>query len=131
MMRALLAVFLTVFSLSVSATFDPSQMVGFKPANPGDVRVKFSDADNPTVVAEHGGFALVNFGREEKCPSGGFYLVNIQRQTYQFIDAGSCSSKLTATLTDPSELGSRTVVTQVLTFFLGELITARYPLYGY
>lgn len=65
MMRALFAVVLTALSFSVSAAFDPSQMVGFNPANPGDVRIKFSQADDPKVVAEHGGFAVVSFGREE------------------------------------------------------------------
>ncbi|ANZ48666.1 hypothetical protein BIZ83_gp187 [Erwinia phage vB_EamM_ChrisDB] len=131
MMRALLTAILAVISFTVSAAFDPSQMAGFKPSNPGDVRVEFSKIDNPKTVVENGGFAVVNFGREEKCPSGGFYLINIQRQTYQFIDAGSCDGKLTATLTDPTILGKRTVVTQVLTFYLGNVITARYPLYGY
>lgn len=129
MMRALFAVALTVLSFSVSASFDPSQMVGYKPATPGDVRVKFSKADNPKTVAERDGFAVVNFGREDKCPSGGFYLVNTQRQTYQFIDAGTCNGQLTATLTEPNY--NKTVVTQVLTFYVGEMITARYPLYGY
>lgn len=129
MMRALFAVILTALSFTVSAAFDPSQMVGFKPANPGDLRVKFSDTDKPTVVAEHGGFAVVNFGREDKCPSGGFYLVNVQRQTYQFIDAGTCSAKLTVTLTDPKSPNS--VVTQFLTFYVSDAIVARYPLYGY
>ncbi|QVW55859.1 hypothetical protein pEaSNUABM9_00278 [Erwinia phage pEa_SNUABM_9] len=131
MMRALLTATLAVISFTVSAAFDPSQMAGFKPANPGDVRVEFSKIDNPKTVVEHGGFAVVNFGREEKCPGGGFYLINIQRQTYQFIDAGSCSGTITATLTDPTILGKRTIVTQVLTFYLGDVITARYPLYGY
>lgn len=129
MMRALFAVVLTALSFSVSAAFDPSQMVGFKPANPGDVRIKFSQTDDPKVVAEHGGFAVVSFGREEKCPSGGFYLVNIQRETYQFIDAGTCNGKLTVSLTDP--LYNKTVVTQILTFHIDDMITARYPLYGY
>lgn len=129
MMRTLFAVLLTVISFTVSAKFDPSQMVGYKPATPGDVRVKFSDTDNPKVIAENGGFAVVNFGREVKCPSGGFYLVNLNRQTYQFIDAGSCSKRLTVTLTAPEY--KQSVVTQVLTFYIGDTITARYPLYGY
>lgn len=129
MTRFLFAIALLAMTFSVSAKFDPSQMVGFTPSNPGDVRVKFSQADNPKVVAEHGGFAVVNFGREDKCPSGGFYLVNLTRQTYQFIDAGSCAKNLSVTLIDP--MYNQSVVTQILTFYIGELITARYPLYGY
>lgn len=131
MMHSLLTTVLALIPLTVSAKFDPNQITHYKPANPADIRVEFSKMDNPKTVVEHGGFAVVNFGRIEKCPSGGFYLINTQRHTYQFIDGGSCNAVLRATLTDPENLGKTTVVTQFLTFYLGEVITARYPLYGY
>lgn len=129
-MRYVLLIFIAMFSLSVHAAFDPSQMVGFDPANPGDVRVKFNDDDQPKTIAEHGDFAVVNFAKTQKCPSGGYYLVNLNRKSYQFVDAGTCAADMQVTLTDPLD-PKKSLATQVLTFRANGKISARYPLYGY
>ncbi|QOC54555.1 hypothetical protein pSALSNUABM04_095 [Salmonella phage pSal-SNUABM-04] len=130
MMRIVAAFILTVISFTVSANFNPYVMEGFKPSNPGDVRVKFTELDNPTTVAEHGGFAVVNTGRSEKCPAGGFYLVNLTRKTYQFVDAGSCQKDIRVSLSGPYP-DKLSVVTEILTFTYKDIVTARYPLYSY
>lgn len=130
MMRIAVATLLTVCSLSAYANFNPMDMEKFSPVNPEDARVVFQPSDKPVTVAELGEFVIVNSTKSDKCPSGGFYLVNVQRKTYQFVDAGTCEASVTVKLaTPPSDKFS--LVTQTLTFTRGSTITAKYPLYGY
>lgn len=130
MMRIVMAFLITVISFSVFANYNPMDMEKLSPSNPSDVRVKFTPLDSPKTVAELGTFVIINTTRSDKCPAGGFYLINRQRATYQFIDAGTCEADVVASLSN-APAGKFSLVTQVLTFSRGAVITARYPLYGY
>ncbi|EAA3130990.1 hypothetical protein ABN904_000607 [Salmonella enterica subsp. enterica serovar Bredeney] len=129
MMRAVLAVFILCVTAPVNA-FTIQDFPQYKPMWETDAPVKFSDKDEPVVTVEKGEFAVVNYGRSELCPGGGFYLVNTKRKTYQPIDAGTCSPKVKATIV-PSVRTHRSVNTHQLTFWVGKEISARYPLYDY
>ncbi|AXF51240.1 hypothetical protein WELLINGTON_110 [Erwinia phage Wellington] len=130
-MRSVLAVLLLlVFSQTAHADFNPSEMLGYQPNSPDEPKVKFEATDRARTVAEGGDFAVVNFGKTDTCPGGGFYLVNTKRKIYQFIDAGSCYENVRADLSTPPT-SMKTIATQVLTFYIGKTIIARYPLYGY
>ncbi|EBW6073472.1 hypothetical protein A4K93_00150 [Salmonella enterica subsp. enterica serovar Schwarzengrund] len=129
MMRAVLAVFIVCVTAPVNA-FTIQDFPQYKPMWETDAPVKFSDKDEPVVTVEKGEFAVVNYGRSELCPGGGFYLVNTKRKTYQPIDAGTCSSKVKATIA-PSVRTHCRVNNLRLTFWVGKEISARYPLYDY
>lgn len=128
-MRIVLTFLLLVLSMTVHA-FSPSEMLKYQPNSPDEPKVKFVAADGAVTVSEIGDFAVVNFGKTETCPGGGFYLVNLKRKTYQFIDAGSCYKDVKAVLSVPSP-DFKTIATNMLTFTIGDEILARYPLYGY
>lgn len=129
MMRAVLAVFIICVTTSVYA-FTVQDFPQYKPMLETDAPVKFSDIDEPVVSVEKGEFAVVNYGRSELCPGGGFYLINTKRKTYQPIDAGTCSPIVKATIA-PTVRRHRSVNTHQLTFWVGKDISARYPLYDY
>lgn len=129
MMRAVLAVFIICVTTSVYA-FTVQDFPQYKPMLETDAPVKFSDKDEPVVSVEKGEFAVVNYGRSELCPGGGFYLINTKRKTYQPIDAGTCSPIVKATIA-PTVRRHRSVNTHQLTFWVGKEISARYPLYDY
>ncbi|QXO09536.1 hypothetical protein pEaSNUABM11_00112 [Erwinia phage pEa_SNUABM_11] len=130
-MRSVLTLLmLLVLSQTAHAEFSPSEMLGYQPNSPDEPKVKFESTDRARTVSEGGDFAIVNFGRTQTCPGGGFYLVNTKRKIYQFIDAGSCYANIRAELSAPAT-GFKTVATQILTFYVGDTIIARYPLYGY
>ncbi|HHS7556407.1 TPA: hypothetical protein ACTPQ1_004699 [Salmonella enterica] len=131
MMRAVLAVFLAFVAVGNQAlAFTPGDMLHYSPTVPTDKPVVFEPEDKPRVVAQKGDFTVVNYGQSDLCPAGGFYLVNTKRKTYQLIDAGSCAQYTVVTIesTDPTR---RSANTQVLTFWVGKDIAARYPLYDY
>jgi len=131
-MRSVLSViFLLLLTHTVhAAAFNPNEMLGYQPNSPDEAKVKFGATDRARTVSEGGDFAVVNFGKTEVCPGGGFYLVNTKLKTYQFIDAGSCYAGVRAELSAPPS-DVKTVATQFLTFWVGKTVLARYPLYGY
>ncbi len=114
-----------------TAAFDPKEMLSYRPFGDGEAILRFAASDKPVTVAELGPFAVVNYGKGDRCPAGGFYLVNTQRRYYQFVDAGSCSGSLVVQLSKPDEGLVNTAITHFLTFVVEQTIVARYPLYGY
>ncbi|QVW55110.1 hypothetical protein pEaSNUABM29_00066 [Erwinia phage pEa_SNUABM_29] len=131
MMRTVLAVFLAFVAVGNQAmAFSPADIQQFKPTVPTDKPVVFDKDDNPRTVVQKGEFAVVNYGQSDLCPAGGFYLVNTKRMTYQLIDAGTCASSAKVTIEETNRT-RRSANTQVLTFWVGKDIAARYPLYNY
>lgn len=114
-----------------TAAFDPKEMLAYKPFGDGETILRFAPEDNPVTVAELGPFAVVNYGKAGRCPSGGFYLVNTERHYYQFVDAGTCSGMTKVILSEPEPRLVNTAITHFLTFMVENTIVARYPLYGY
>ncbi|MCU6405748.1 hypothetical protein KW817_22505, partial [Enterobacter quasiroggenkampii] len=90
-MKRFITLFLMLLSFSVLADFKPHDISRYEPAVPGDKPVVFKPGDQPITAVQNDEFAVVNYGKTELCPAGGFYLVNIKRRTYQFVDPGSCS----------------------------------------
>lgn len=111
-------------------TFNPKEMLTYRPYGNGEAILRFAPADTPRTVSELGQFAVVNYGKGARCPAGGFYLVNTKRRYYQFIDAGSCDADVVVELSIVPASTTR-AVTHVLTFTSHGEIVARYPLYGY
>lgn len=130
MKRFVITLFLTSLSFSAMAEFKPRDISRFEPTVPGDKPVVFKPGDQPIVAVQNDEFAVVNYGKTELCPAGGFYLVNIKRRTYQFVDPGSCSATVKVTL-ETVPYTNKNINIQRLTFYAGDEITARYPLYGY
>lgn len=122
---------LLAIPLGASATFNPKDMLTYKPYGNGEAFIRFAPTDTPATVEELGPFAVVNYGKGPRCPAGGFYLVNTKRRSYQFIDSGTCGKTLTVSLSDAGDDPSSSAVTHVLTFIHHGEIVARYPLYGY
>lgn len=129
MMHTVLAVLLLFTTFNTHA-FEIKDMSDYQPTYPSDPPVRFNVEDYPQVVVEKGEFAVVSYGQSELCPGGGFYLVNTKRKTYQPIDAGTCSPGVKSTIT-PAVRNKRNVNTHLLTFWVGNDIAARYPLYDY
>ncbi len=121
---------LSVTHSAVAETFNPKEMLTYRPFGNGEAFLRFAADDTPTTIGELGPFAVVNYGKATRCPAGGFYLVNTKRHYYQFIDAGSCNADLAVTLTRVEDTPT-SAVTHRLTFTLHGEIVARYPLYGY
>ena len=121
---------LSVTHSAVAETFNPKEMLTYRPFGNGEAFLRFAPEDTPHTVSELGPFAVVNYGRGIRCPAGGFYLVNTKRRYYQFIDAGSCDADIVATLSTVDDTPT-SAATHVLTFTLHGEIVARYPLYGY
>lgn len=130
MKRTVITLFLTLLSFSAFAEFKPHDISRFEPTVPGDKPVVFKSTDQPVVAVQNDEFATVNYGKTELCPAGGYYLVNIKRRTYQFVDPGSCSAGVKVTL-ETVPYVNKSIKIQRLTFYVGDEITARYPLYGY
>lgn len=122
---------LSVTHSAIATTFNPKEMLSYRPFGNGEAFLRFAPNDSPVTVSELGPFAVVNYGRGIRCPGGGFYLVNTKRHYYQFIDAGSCDENIVATLTESKDSPVTSAVTHTLTFTLDGEIVARYPLYGY
>lgn len=126
---------LMVASLLLSATahaeFDPDDMLSYHPFKGGPAVSSFRVGDDPRTVAERGSWAVVNYGRVEGCPAGGYYLVNTARKYYQFVDAGSCNESVEVRIAIADPLFTNTAVTHFLIFSVGPNDIARYPLYAY
>lgn len=126
---------LLVASLLLSATaraeFDPDDMLAFQPFKGSSAVSSFRAGDDPRTVAQRGPWAVVNYGRVEGCPAGGYYLVNTARKYYQFVDAGSCNESIAARIVIAGPLFTNTAVTHFLIFSVGPNDIARYPLYAY
>lgn len=130
-MRIVLVVLLALFSACTSAKpFVPADIQQFKPAVPGDKPIAFKADDNPVIVTRNDEWVVINYGKSDLCPAGGFYLANLKRSTYQFVDAGTCSPRTRAAI-ELAPHKNKNVNIQLLTFYVGDDIATRYPLYGY
>ncbi|AFQ96559.1 hypothetical protein STRATTON_108 [Erwinia phage vB_EamM_Stratton] len=130
-MRIVLVVLLALFSAYAPAkAFVPADIQQFKPAIPGEKPIVFKADDDPQIVTRNEEWVVVNYGKSDLCPAGGFYLVNLKRSTYQFVDAGTCSAR-TRVAIEVAPHKNKNINIQLLTFYVGNDIATRYPLYGY
>lgn len=131
MMRIVLIMMLALFSAATPAkVFVPADIQQFKPAIPGEKPIVFKADDNPQIITGNEEWVVINYGKSDLCPAGGFYLVNLKRSTYQFVDAGTCSRRTRAAI-EVAAHKNKNINLQLLTFYVGTDIATRYPLYGY
>ena len=65
---------LSVTHSAVAETFNPKEMLTYRPFGNGEAFLRFAADDTPTTISELGPFAVVNYGKATRCPAGGFYI---------------------------------------------------------